>query len=148
MENNVVSELSHLLKGEQMAIEAYEKFIRNAEDETVKSEFEKIQEDHKRHAAELSERIESLGGNPDRSTGLSGFMAQTMISTKNIGDTDPLDIIKQAFDGEDKGIAKSEEIVKGDLDQESRMLVNKILSDDHDHLKRMMEMIASYKTKN
>jgi len=143
-----VKELNALLKGELMAVDAYERFIQEVEDEKVRQEFRNFQEDHMRHADELAARIRALGGKPDYSTGFAGFMAGLKAMMEGIGGMDDIDILKKAYDGEDKGIAKAEEIVRGDLDEGSKNLVNDILSTDHEHLKTMASMIAEFKIKH
>jgi rubrerythrin len=58
-----------------------------------------------------------------------------------MGDKSSLDILKQAYEGEYEGIAMAEELVKGDLDNESATLVQNILSDDQAHLKKMKSIM-------
>lgn len=139
-----IAELNAILKGECMAIHSYERFIENVEDEGVKAEFEKIVQDHERHADEVAGRIKALGGKPNRNTGLAGVMASMKMAVENIGTRETVDVLKDAYDGEDKGIAMAEEIVKGDLDGESAGLVNRILSEDHGHLRRIARIISKY----
>lgn len=144
MEEKVINELNTVLKGEQMAVDAYERFIKDTNNGTVKKEFQEIQQDHRKHVGALSQRIQTLGGEPDYGTGFTGFLASAINSMQNIGENETKDILKKAYDGEDKGIAMVEEIVKGDLDSESAVIVNGILSKDHDHLRRMVELIADH----
>ena len=148
MENNAVEKLNTMLKGEYMAIDAYDRFIRDVRDENIQNEFLKIQEDHKKHIEELKGRVRSLGGRPVESTGIVGFMANTMLAAENIINRDSLSILKKAYDGEDKGIGMSEKVVVSDLDNESKNMVEQILSDDHDHLKRMAVLISNFESKH
>ena len=53
-----------------------------------------------------------------------------------------VDILKRAYDGEDKGIAAVEEVISEDLDDTSLELVKNILSQDHDHLKSMLNLMS------
>ena len=148
MEKAAINELNALLKGEQMAIDAYERYIQDVDDENVKHELQQIQQDHRKHAGELAARIQTLGGDPDYSTGFVGFMASAKAVMEGMNGHKTVDILKKAYDGEDKGIAKAEEVVKGDLDGESAALVNKLLSDDHDHLKKMVNLIADFENRH
>lgn len=143
-EYNVQSELNSLLKGEQMAAESYEKFISVVEEEGVKSELQNIQRQHKQHAAKLAERIQSIGGRPDYNTGITGVIANARLTMETKGMNNSLDILKRAYDGEDKGIAAAEKINSGNLDDESRKLVNSILAQDHEHLKSMLSLMSEY----
>ncbi|MNP85536.1 hypothetical protein D3C76_1853180 [compost metagenome] len=46
-------------------------------------------------------------------------------------------ILRDALRGEDKGIVMSEQLVRGELDQESRQLVEDILDHDRKHLDQL-----------
>ncbi len=74
----------------------------------------------------VAERIQNLGGKPVDDEGLVGSV-QGFLGQFKIPDTTE-EIIKSALEGEDYyGINISEEIVKGDLDPESRKLIEDIL---------------------
>ncbi len=148
MENTVINELNTVLKGEVMAIESYDKYIHELKDNKVKTAFLEIQGDHKEHANLLENRIKQLGGDPNEKLGIAGVMANAKIALKNLGETKTIDLLKWAYDGEDKGIAMVEEIVKGDLDDTSMKLIKDILSVDHDHLKTMNNLIADQEKAN
>ena len=120
MENTVVRELNALLKGNYMAIHGYEKFIQNVKDPDAKSELQRIQQEHKENAALIAERIQNLGGVPEDGAGLMGNMGELMNSLKGISGNP---IYHKGCIGErGKGIKMAEEIVRGDMDQESRKL--------------------------
>ena len=148
MENTVVNELNAILKGEHMAIESYDKFIHAVEDDKVRLQFHEILDDHKEHASLLENRIKELGGEPKEKLGIAGIMANAKTAMKTMGDKKAIDIVKQAYDGEDKGIAMVEEIIKGDLDDKSAKLMTDILKKEHDHLKSMNNMIAELERLN
>ena len=137
----VINELNTVLKGEQMAVEAYEKFISAADDDKIRESFQQIQLNHKEHTGKLAERIQNLGAIPDYSTGVTGVFANMKLGMETNGKSS-IDILKRAYDGEDKGIAAAEEVVRGDLDDTSLELVKNILSRDHDHLKSMLSLMS------
>ena len=138
----VINELNTVLKGEQMAVEAYEKFISAADDDKIRESFQQIQLNHKEHTDKLAERIQNLGAIPDYSTGVTGVFANMKLGMETNGKSS-VDILKRAYDGEDKGIAAAEEVVRGDLDDTSLELVKNILSRDHDHLKSMLSLMSA-----
>lgn len=138
---NVSKELNTVLKGEQMAVEAYEKFISAVDNDNIKGTFQQIQMNHKENASQLAKRIQDIGEIPEYGTGASGVFANMMLGMETNGKSS-VDILKRAYDGEDKGIAAAEEVVRGDLDDTSMELVKKILSCDHDHLKSMLHLMA------
>lgn len=147
MENKSIDELNSVLKGEEMAVQAYERYLKDIHDNNVKEKFQSIQQDHKRHASDISTRIQDLGGQPNYGTGISGVMANAKLAFQDAINNDTLHILKQAYDGEDKGIAMVEEIIKGDLDKDSMNLVNGIMSTDHQHLRDLAKMISDYELK-
>lgn len=134
MNNTAISELNALLKGEHMAIHGYERYMKKIEDPDIKTEFQKIQIDHKQHAIRLAERIQNLGGHPCSDVGIAGEIGQLMSSIMDIKDRDTNSIVNQAYKGEKTGIRMADELVKGDLDEQSRQLVDDILNIDRSHL--------------
>lgn len=56
----------------------------------------------------------------------------------------PSHLLKQVYDGEDKGVHAYEDRID-ELDSESQELVSEIMSEDHDHLKFFKERMESEK---
>lgn len=138
--NKVISTLNNFLKGQYMGIHAYEHHIQKLTDPYIKNEFQRIQQDHKDHALKVAERIQNLGGTPVDDEGLigsvQGFFGQFMIPDSTDG------IIQSALKGEDHyGIQVSEEMVKGDLDIESRLLIEEILDKDREHVNFLNRLV-------
>jgi bacterioferritin len=141
MNNTNVKELNALLKGEYMAVDAYENYIQTIADSEVRDELQKIQQDHKLHSIMIAERIQSLGGKPVNGIGIAGKVAETINNIKHRGIKDPVNILKNAYDGEDQGIKMATEIVKGDLDSESSELIKDILNGDREHLNSLNNLL-------
>jgi bacterioferritin len=139
--NKTVNELNAYLKGEYMAIDSYEKFIGSVKDRSIKSQFQRIQKEHKDHAARVAERIQSLGGRPVNGLGLDGKIIKTLSSMKYIGRNDDDFYVNQAYSGEDKGIKMAEEVVKGDLDRDSTALIKDLLNQDREHLSTLQSLL-------
>ena len=139
MDEPNVKTLNELLRGEHMAIQAYESVMPHLKEDTRK-QIAYMLKDHKQHAAELADRIISLGGIPKESTGMAGIMSQTKLKAESMI-RDEKSMLRKLYDGEDQGIGAVEKIIKGDLDAESREIVDKILRTDHDHLKKLQQMI-------
>ena len=136
MDRKVVNELNAYLKGEYMAIKAYEGYIERIKDNTIEQELRGIQEDHKQHAAKVSERIRKLGGKPAKGAGMIGLMSDMKNLLKRNSD-DTRFILKDAGAGEYRGIQMAEEVVKGDLDKESLELVKSLLAEDREHVGKL-----------
>ena len=72
--------------------------------------------------------------------GLMGTMGELMNSLKGISGNTEF-IIKDALESEDKGIKMAEEIVRGDMDQESRKLVEDILDVNRRHVSQLDNLL-------
>lgn len=140
MDKKIVKELNAYLKGEYMAIKAYENFIQRIKDPSMKLELQKIQKDHKQHAVKVTDRIRSLGGSPVKGAGLMGTMSDVKNLVKRNSD-DTNFILKDAGRGEYRGIRMAEEVVKGDLDAESQKLIKGLLEEDRSHVGRLSDFI-------
>jgi bacterioferritin (cytochrome b1) len=132
-----IEELNTYLKGEYMAIDSYEKYIKKIHDTQTKAEMQNILEDHKQHAEMISDRIEHLGGKPAKSLGLDGKVGQFMNSIKNIAKRSDEEICREACYWEEKGSKMAMEVVKGDLDHLSNSMISEIYSTDMNHLDKL-----------
>jgi bacterioferritin (cytochrome b1) len=122
MDEPNIQTLNELLQGEHMAIQGYESVLPFLKEDTRK-EIGGILRDHKQHAFEIADRITSLGGIPKESTGMAGTMSQAKLKIEGMA-RDERSMLKKLYDGEDQGIAAVEKIVKGDLDETSREMVD------------------------
>lgn len=129
-----IKELNSYLKGEYMAIDSYEKYIKKLQNPQIKKDMENILRDHRDHAHTISERIKQLGGSPAQSVGVSGKMGEIMNSIKNVTRRSDEDIVREASYWEEKGTRMAHEIVKGDLDQTSNLLIENIINTDKNHV--------------
>ncbi|MDD2498679.1 MAG: DUF2383 domain-containing protein [Desulfitobacteriaceae bacterium] len=140
-----ISIFNQILKGEHMAIDIYDSYINNLEDEGLRENLQTFQQDHKNHAMKLSKYIQDLGGTPQESRGVTGVMARTMGKANSFFKQEPEEILTELYSGEDKGIAKVVELTEGKLGNEkSKGLVEEIISKDHDHLKTLSSLIKQY----
>ncbi|MCJ8008529.1 ferritin-like domain-containing protein [Lederbergia wuyishanensis] len=139
--DNIVKELNAYLKGEYMAIHSYEHYIQRITNPTVKKALQKIQQEHKQHAAKTAERIQNLGGKPVDFNGIMLSIMEGMKILQGIPHS-TYDILKDAIKGQEMGINKTEEIVRGDLDQESLQIVNDNLNEDRMHIDQLYNFIS------
>ncbi|WP_456274618.1 ferritin-like domain-containing protein [Bacillus sp. AK031] len=138
-DESVVKTLNEFLKGQYMGIHAYEEFIEKIEDPSLRDTFQEIQEDHKQHALKVSERIRALRGIPVVDEGAMGKV-QGYLGKFMIPDNDE-DLLESALKGESHyGVEMSEEIVKGDLDFESKEIIEEILDKDREHVRLLEEL--------
>lgn len=140
-----IDTLNELLKGELMAMNIYKETDDLQGDEQVMGMLDQFANDHQEHARLLADRIRELGGTPVTSTGVAGTMAG--LSSKINALRGPSHLLKQVYDGEDKGVHAYEDRVDG-LDPESQELVRGIMRTDHDHLKLFKERMEAEKSEH
>ena len=89
MDNTNIKELNAFLKGEYMAIDSYDIFIQKANNQ-------RIQQEHKLHALQISERIQNLGGRPVSGLSIIGKIAETVSNIKISNFKNDVEILVQA----------------------------------------------------
>ncbi len=140
LNKDVIKELNNFLQGQYMGIHEYERLIKHTNDPEVKEELQKIQQEHKLHAIMVAERIQNLGGSAVDDVGIKGAMVETMNWVKGTSNQ-VQHIIDEAVRGESMGIRSSEELVKGDLDEDSRKLIEDILDTDRGHIEHLNNLL-------
>lgn len=138
-----VEALNKMLNGERMAINVYNIFLDKINDANLNESLSKYKRDHEEHAALLKDRIRELGEKPKESNGAAQMMSQMMNTVQTMVVPDQEDIIKRLYDGEDKGIAAAENIIRDELNDENKKLVSEIISTDHDHLKGLQSLLKN-----
>ena len=136
----VIEELNTLLRGHYMGIRSFEHYIQKLEDEELRTRFQHMQQEVKHNAAKVAERIQNLGGVPADDEGFTGslhsFMGKMMLPDSTDG------IIENAIMGEDRyGVQYSEELVKGDLDPESKKIVEEVLDVNRRHVEQLNRLL-------
>ncbi|QST00860.1 ferritin-like domain-containing protein [Pontibacillus sp. ALD_SL1] len=139
-ERDVIKTLNTFLKGQYMGVHAYEHYIKKLEDPSIKKEFQRIQQEHKQHAQQVATRIQDLNGTPVDDEGVigsfQGFIGKFMMPDE----TDK--IIDSAARAESYyAVELSEEIVKGDLDPESKELIEQIIDEDRSHVESLHRLL-------
>ena len=141
MEHQTINVLNDLLKGEQMAVNAYSQFIKDVKDDGIRQEFKNMQSDHNKHSGIISSRILEMGGKPVQSTGFAGFIADAKYGFESMKERSDHEILLEAFQGEDKGVAAAEKIADDKLDDKSLKVIHDIMNVDHAHIKSLEKML-------
>ena len=136
----VIKELNAYLKGEYTAIHSYEQYIEQVTEPAIKTELQRIQQEHKEHAAKIAERIQNLGGRAVNDNGVMLSMMEGMKRLKGTPDTTD-GILQSAIHGQEMGMKMTEEIVRGDLDPESKKMVAENLDEDREHINQLNNLI-------
>lgn|SRR5690554_3726900 len=137
----IVESLNQLIKGEHMSIDAFNIYISKLKDQNVMYKFQEIQDQHRENIKQLSHYIHGLDGQAEENTGLSGRMAKIKMNMQTSSDIPASDYIKKAIEGMTKGIAMTEELLRGDLDASSRELVGQILERDRESIEKLNDLI-------
>jgi bacterioferritin len=136
----VIEELNTLLRGTYMGIRSLEHYIQKTNNKELKHFFQKIQQEQKENAQKIAARIQNLGGVPADSEGFTGSITSFMHNMM-LPDQDQK-IIEDAVKGFEKyGVQYSEELVRGDLDPESRQMVAEIINDSRRHAEQLKNLL-------
>lgn len=135
-DQDIIKELNAYLKGEYMGIHAYEHYIHHTKDPELKQELQRIQQEHKQHAAQTAERIQNLGGKAVEDNGMKLSIQEMMMNFMKYPE-DNKGILEGVLVGQEKGVHQAEEIVKGDLDDESLQVIKKNLKEDQAHIEQL-----------
>jgi bacterioferritin len=136
----IIEELNTLLRGTYMGIRSFEHYIQKAEDDELKRVFQSMQQEVKLNAQKLAERIQNLGGVPADDEGFSGSIHSFM--HKVILPDDENEMLEDALKGLDHyGIQYSEELVRGDLDPESRQLAKEVIDTSRRQVEQLQHLI-------
>jgi bacterioferritin len=138
--NHDIKELNTALKGEYMAIQGFDHYIKDTKDPGAKKKLMDLQQEHQFHAIQLSERIQQLGGNPVNSSGVIGIMAEikSLAAPNKYIDNN---IIKSAVQGEEMGIQAYSEIMHNLTDAKNQKLAEEMLIENVRIVEKLNQLI-------
>lgn len=123
-----------------MGIRSLEHYIQKVDDVNLKNNFQSMQKEAKDNAQKIAERIQNLGGVPADDEGISGSLHAFM--HKIVLQDDQRKIIEDAIEGFDKyGVQYSEELVKGDLDPESKQIAEDVINSSRRHAEQLRHLL-------
>lgn len=136
----VIEELNTLLRGTYMGIRSFEHYIQRVGNEELKKTFQSMQKNTKLDAQKLAERIQNLGGVPADDEGVSGSM-HSFMHKMTLSD-DPQKIIDDALKGlKNYGVHYSEKLIAGDLDPESKQIVDEVIDTNRKHVDQLGQLL-------
>lgn len=145
MEQQEIRCLNRILQGEQMAIGVYDEFIQNLQESELKYDLITLRQEHILHALRLSRFIEDGGGRPDDSTGWAGLMSRLMARINTWRYRQPGEILQVIYTGEDKGLARAEQITNRHLAKENREVMAEYFSNEHKHVAQVHNLLQQYR---
>ncbi len=99
---DVIGKLNSFLRGEISAVETYRQALEKVTDANLRSQLQTCEQDHEQRVDLLRERITSLGGTPDRSSGAWGAWAKLVQGGGNLlGEKTAIQALEE---GEDHGL--------------------------------------------
>lgn len=139
----VIDELNRFLKGRYMGMEQYEQLMKQTKDMQLKQMLQKFHDQTKQEANQVAQRIIQLGGKPVQGIGLIGELREWMKKLKTNAKPSE-EILHDAFKGENKyGIHYSHHMVAGDLDEQSKQLIDRILEQDQQRADQIKSWLSS-----
>ena len=102
-------QLNSLLRGELSAVETYEQAIPKFEDSATVQALTRIAGYHRTAATMLRDSIRTIGGEPDKSSGMWGSFAKTVTGAAKI--LGPQTVLAALREGEEHGIAEYDKAI-------------------------------------
>lgn len=99
-----------LLRGERSAVETYEQAIEKYGDKPIMGELRRLRDEHAVAVRELEENVRSMGGEPERTSGMWGAFARTVQSAAGLAG--PNSALEALETGEKSGRADYEGALK------------------------------------
>lgn len=140
MPKETIKSLNKLLQGEYMAVQSFNNFISRIEDDKVKNSFKDIQSQHRENINKLVSYIQDIGGKPEENLGMMGIMGEVKLNIDLGLKEDTLGIIDKAIEGETKGVNMAEKILRGNLDDKSRVITGEILEKDRESIEKLKDL--------
>lgn len=138
-------QLNSLLRGELSAVETYEQAIPKFEDASTVQALTRIAGDHRTASTMLRDSIRTIGGEPDKSSGMWGSFAKTVTGAAKI--LGPQTVLAALREGEEHGIAEYDKAINNaDLSSDClTMIRGDLLTLCHKHLPVLNQHIEKLK---
>ncbi|MGD9678650.1 MAG: DUF2383 domain-containing protein [Vulcanibacillus sp.] len=148
MDSKEFDSMRRILNGEKMASSILETYFKDIDDQELKKSMIKWTNNHKQNAIRISSYLMENGISPKENLGVGRLLAKTKARINTLRNSEPLDILREIYDGEDKGIERSVQITKNNLSENGTQMIEEIFSIDHDNLKEIKEHITKYEEEN
>ncbi len=146
--NHDTNVLNKVLKGENMAAEIIQIYVENLQDDAITETLSTWIKDHKQNANKIGAYLLLNGESPRDGLGVIGMLSKVKAKMNTNRKAEPLDILREIYDGEDKGLARATQLAENNVTQDARDLLEDIFRNDHDHLQEMKSMISQYEKEN
>lgn len=139
--NEMIKKLNDLIPLDVDAVEAYDHAIRNVEYDDIRKKFDSFQDDHRAHVRNLSEMVQSLGGEPvNPAPDLKGYLMEGLTALMSKASTESaLEAMKS---NERMTNKRYQEAVAMDFPEQVLKLLRINLSQEQNHLGYIEELLA------
>jgi len=138
--NNDEVYLTKMLRGENMGINIYNKYIDKLPEGKYKREVESFKQEHIRHKARLENIMKHRDIETASEIGFQGKMAELMTSVKLMFKNSPKAILKEVHKGEVMAATYSEKYLS-EFSESIQPDIKKIINEDKDRVKKIIKML-------
>jgi hypothetical protein len=140
--NNDEIYLLKMLKGENMGINIYSKYIKKLPEGQYKREVENFRDEHLRHKTRLESIIKLREMEAASEIGIQGKISELMVVAKLAFINDTKDIIKEVKKGEEMAAKYSEKYL-GEFSDSIKPDIEKMLKEDRKRITKVDNMLKT-----
>ena len=138
--NNDQVYLTKMLRGENMGINLYEKYLKKLPEGQYKREVENFRQEHIRHKTRLENIMTSRDIELSSEIGLQGKMAEFMTAARLVFKNDPEAVIKEIRKGEFMAAKYSEQYLS-EFSESLKADIEKIIKEDRDRISKLDKIL-------
>lgn len=134
--------LTKMLRGENMGINLYNKYIKKLPEGKYKKEVENFKEEHIRHKTRLENIMKSRDIEAGSEIGFQGKMTEIMTSARLLFKNDPTEIMKELYRGEKVGSNYSQKYLS-EFSESIRPDIEKIVKEDRRRIEKINKILET-----
>jgi hypothetical protein len=138
--NNDQIYLTKMLRGENMGINLYEKYLKKLPEGQYKREVQNFRQEHIRHKTRLENIMTSRDIEVGYEIGLQGKMTEFMTAAKLVFKNDPKAVVKEIRKGEFMAAKYSDQYLS-EFSESLRPDIEKIIKEDRDRISRLDKIL-------
>lgn len=140
--NNDEIYLTKMLRGENMGINLYDKYIKKLPEGKYKKEVESFQKEHIRHRARLENIMKGRNIEVSSEVGIHGKMTEAMTSARLIFKNNSTKIMKELYKGEVMGVNYSQKYLS-EFSESIRPDIEKIIKEDKNRISKIGSILKT-----
>lgn len=140
--NNDEIYLTKMLRGENMGINLYNKYLKKIPEGKYKKEIENFKNEHMRHKTRLENIMQARDMEISSEVGIQGKMVEFMTSAKLVFKNDPAAIIKELYKGEIMGVNYSKKYLS-EFSEGIRPDIEKIIKEDKERIAKIDKILKT-----